>query len=89
MFTSNAQVAILNASSIFGRTVLNAFAADVGLFNLLLPVNAIMGILVFAMFGVTNTGAVIVFCILYGFFTGACTFLLWGTSPSLAHVVIA
>ncbi|EPS94439.1 hypothetical protein FOMPIDRAFT_1134395 [Fomitopsis schrenkii] len=64
-------VAILNASSIFGRTVLNAFAADVGLFNLLLPVNAIMGILVFAMFGVTNTGAVIVFCILYGFFTGA------------------
>ncbi|KZT66437.1 MFS general substrate transporter [Daedalea quercina L-15889] len=64
-------VAILNASSIFGRTMLNAVAAEVGLFNLLVPVNAVLGVLVFAMFGVTSTAAVIVFCILYGFFTGA------------------
>jgi len=64
-------IAILNASSVFGRTVLNMIAADVGLFNLLVPVIAVMGVLIFAMFGVTNTAAVIVFCILYGFFSGS------------------
>lgn len=43
-----------------------------GALNVVIPVSVVMGALVFVMFGVTNTAAVIVFSILYGFFSGAC-----------------
>ncbi|KAH9918100.1 major facilitator superfamily domain-containing protein [Fomitopsis serialis] len=65
------QIAILNAASIFGRTLPNMLADRVGPFNVLAPVAVITSALVLAMFGVTSTGAVIVFSILYGFFSGA------------------
>jgi len=64
-------IAILNAGSAFGRTIPNLGADLFGQFNVLVPVAFINAVLVFAMFGVTSTGAVVVFSILYGFFSGA------------------
>ncbi|CAE6475518.1 unnamed protein product [Rhizoctonia solani] len=64
-------VAILNAASILGRTIPNFIADKIGPFNLLIPCSAITGALIFAMFGVKSPAALIVFSILYGFFSGA------------------
>jgi len=64
-------LAILNAASIFGRTIPNFIADKFGPFNLLIPCSAITGVLIFAMFGIKSSGALIVFSILYGFFSGA------------------
>ncbi|KZT05812.1 MFS general substrate transporter [Laetiporus sulphureus 93-53] len=80
-------IAILNAASIPGRVVLNILADDFGVFNVLCPVIFIMGMLVFAMFGVTHTGSVIVFAILYGFFSGSYFSLSPAALTSLAKNV--
>ncbi|KZT05783.1 MFS general substrate transporter [Laetiporus sulphureus 93-53] len=81
------QIAILNAGSIPGRVVLNILADDFGVFNVLCPVILIMGVLVFAMFGVTHTGSVIVFALLYGFFSGSYLSLSAAALASLAKSV--
>ncbi|KAG8741703.1 hypothetical protein FRC10_002576 [Ceratobasidium sp. 414] len=62
---------ILNAASIIGRTIPNFLSDRVGVFNVMIPCSAIAGILVFAMFGVKSSGALLVFSILYGFFSGS------------------
>jgi len=80
-------IAILNAASIPGRIVLNMLADRIGPFNVLVPVITILGALIFAMFGVTSTGAVVVFAILYGFFSGAYIALLAPTLASTASDV--
>ncbi|PCH43672.1 MFS general substrate transporter [Wolfiporia cocos MD-104 SS10] len=72
-------IAIMNAGSIPGRIVLNILADSYGQFNVLCPVILAMGALVFAMFGLESVGAVIVFAILYGFFSGCCMSLLYAT----------
>ncbi|QRV86674.1 major facilitator superfamily transporter [Ceratobasidium sp. AG-Ba] len=64
-------LAILNAASVFGRTVPNFVADKYGPLNLLIPCATISGILIFAMFGVKSSSALIVFGLLYGFFSGA------------------
>jgi len=69
-------IAILNAGSVFGRTIPNMCADLLGHFNVLVPVAFINAVLVFAMFGVTSTASVIIFSILYGFFSGAFISLL-------------
>ncbi|KAI0081372.1 MFS general substrate transporter [Panus rudis PR-1116 ss-1] len=63
-------IAILNAASVFGRTIPNLIADKYGQFNVFAPIAFMCGILVFAMFGITNTAGVIVFSILYGFASG-------------------
>ncbi|KAG8762277.1 hypothetical protein FRC11_010136 [Ceratobasidium sp. 423] len=73
-------LAILNAASIFGRTIPNFIADKLGAFNLLTFCSAISGVLIFAMFGIKSAGALIVFSILYGFFSGAYVSLI---SPAL------
>lgn len=78
-------IAILNAGSIVGRTVPNHIADKVGQFNVLWPITAITGCLVFAMYGAKSTGAVIVFSILYGFFSGAYIALLAPTVAAMAR----
>ena len=45
-----------------------------GALNVVIPISLVMGALVFVMFSVTNTAAIIIFSILYGFFSGACKF---------------
>lgn len=70
------QIAIINAASVIGRTIPNAIADRVGNFTTLVPIWACTSALVFVMFAATNTGAVIVFAILYGAFSGACELVL-------------
>ncbi|CAE6526141.1 unnamed protein product, partial [Rhizoctonia solani] len=78
-------LAILNAASIFGRTIPNFVADKFGPFNLLIPCSAISGALIFAMFGIKSAGALIVFSILYGFFSGAYVSLISPVFISLAN----
>ncbi|KAH9921464.1 major facilitator superfamily domain-containing protein [Fomitopsis serialis] len=77
-------IAILNAASIFGRIIPNMLADRFGQFNVVVPVSAITGALVFVMFASTTTGAVIVFTILYGFFSGSYIALVPSTLAIMA-----
>ncbi|ETW75410.1 MFS monocarboxylate transporter [Heterobasidion irregulare TC 32-1] len=80
-------LAILNAASVFGRVIPSLIAQTTGVFNTIVVCTAICGILVFSMFGVTTVGAVIVFAILFGFFSGAYVSLLAPMLTSLARDV--
>ncbi|KAF9001669.1 major facilitator superfamily domain-containing protein [Cyathus striatus] len=80
-------VAILNAGSIFGRLLPNFLADKFGVMNLLIPCAAAMGILIFSLFGATNPGGVVVFSILYGFFSGGFISLLGLTFVTMADGV--
>jgi len=66
--------AILNASSIPGRTIPNLLADKYGHLSSLTTVRFCSGVLIFAMFGARDSAGVIAFAILYGFFSGACMF---------------
>ena len=62
---------IVNAGGFFGRIVPNYFADRWGPFNVLVPCSLIAAALAFAWIGVKSTAGLIVFCLLYGFFSGA------------------
>ncbi|KAG1735507.1 major facilitator superfamily domain-containing protein [Suillus lakei] len=64
-------IPILNASSMFGRTIPNLLADIWGPFNIIIPCVIIAGGLVFLMFVTSSVGGMIAFGILYGFFSGA------------------
>ncbi|THU98498.1 MFS general substrate transporter [Dendrothele bispora CBS 962.96] len=64
-------LAIMNASSMPGRIIPNGLADRYGPFNAIIPCAAACGILIFALFGVNTVAGVVVFSILYGFFSGA------------------
>ncbi|SGZ26323.1 BQ5605_C024g09886 [Microbotryum silenes-dioicae] len=64
-------LAILNAASVFGRTIPNAIADRVGPFNVLLPTVTLSGACVFIMFFASSSAGAIVFVLLYGFLSGA------------------
>ncbi|VDC06026.1 unnamed protein product [Peniophora sp. CBMAI 1063] len=74
-------LALLNGVSIPGRIIPNALAPQLGVFNLLISSIAVCGILIFAMFGINSTAGVVIFAILYGFFSGAMLSLL---TPAVA-----
>ncbi|KAF8518899.1 MFS general substrate transporter [Gautieria morchelliformis] len=61
---------IQNAASILGRTLPNFLADKVGPLNVSIFVSFGTGVMVFALFGVTDLSGVVVFAILYGFFSG-------------------
>lgn len=61
---------ILNAASVPGRIVPNFIADYAGPLNILTPCAAITGILALGWIGVNSLPAVLVFVILYGFFSG-------------------
>ncbi|EAA27839.1 MFS general substrate transporter [Neurospora crassa] len=63
-------VPILNAASMFGRTLPNWLSDKVGPFNILIPGALVCGALTLAMMGVKGLGAIIVVAILFGFFSG-------------------
>ncbi|THG98150.1 hypothetical protein EW026_g4001 [Hermanssonia centrifuga] len=63
-------ISILNAAGLFGRTIPNILADHWGPFNVMIPVTAISGCLIFAMFGATNEIGLVLFAIVYGFFSG-------------------
>jgi hypothetical protein len=63
-------VPILNAASVFGRTVPNAVSDITGPLNMIGPGAFICGILVFAMLGVKTVGGIVTIAVLFGFFSG-------------------
>jgi MFS family permease len=64
-------IAILNAASTFGRIVPNYLADKTGPLNMIVPCALISAVLAYCWIAVENKAGVIVFCILYGFFTGS------------------
>jgi hypothetical protein len=70
-FDSSAiQLSVLNASSIFGRVLPSMIAQYFGVYNLIVPSTLCIGITIFCMAAVTNVAGVMVFAILFGFFSG-------------------
>lgn len=63
-------VPILNAASVFGRTIPNAISDKTGPFNIILPGAAICSILIFCMIAVGNLGSIVTLALLFGFFSG-------------------
>jgi predicted MFS family arabinose efflux permease len=78
-------VPILNASSVFGRVFPNALADRIGTFNTLIPCTLACGGIAFAWMSVDDTGDLIVFAILYGFFSGSFVSLAPTTIISLSN----
>jgi predicted MFS family arabinose efflux permease len=64
-------VPILNASSVFGRIFPNALADRIGTLNTLTPCTLACGIVAFSWIAADDTGDLLVFAILYGFFSGS------------------
>ncbi|KAH6675788.1 MFS monocarboxylate transporter-like protein [Halenospora varia] len=62
---------ILNAGSFFGRIVPNHIADQIGSLNTAIVCTSVASLLGFVWIGIYNLPGVIVFCILYGFFSGS------------------
>ncbi|KAF8994416.1 MFS general substrate transporter [Cyathus striatus] len=62
---------IMNAATFPGRIIPNFFADRIGPFNACIPVGAMCAALILAMLHIESVGSVVVFAILYGFFSGA------------------
>ncbi|KAM5344939.1 hypothetical protein ACJ41O_010801 [Fusarium nematophilum] len=63
-------LAILNAGSVFGRILPNLLADKLGPFNVMTPCAGFTGILIFCLLGVDNAAGLVIFCALFGFFSG-------------------
>ncbi|KAK1757951.1 monocarboxylate transporter [Echria macrotheca] len=63
-------VPILNAGSMFGRTLPNALSDKIGPLNILAPCVIICGALTYALIGVTSLAGIVIITLLYGFFSG-------------------
>lgn len=78
-------IPIMNASSIFGRTIPNFLGDVIGPFNVMIPCTIISGGLLFLMFAATNLGGTIAFGILYGFFSGGFISLITPAAASYSR----
>ena len=63
-------IPILNAASVFGRTIPNYVADRTGPFNVIGPAALICGLLVLCMLAVKNTAGILVLAAFFGFFSG-------------------
>ncbi|EGN91613.1 hypothetical protein SERLA73DRAFT_118356 [Serpula lacrymans var. lacrymans S7.3] len=63
-------IPIMNAASLFGRTIPNFLADSWGPFNVMIPCTIVSGGLIFLMFVAHTVGGAVAFGILYGFFSG-------------------
>lgn len=81
---------ILNAASVFGRVIPNFLADKSGPLNMLLPCASISALLAFCWIAIHSKAGLVIFCILYGFFSGTFVSLppttVISLSPSLAVV---
>lgn len=64
-------LAVLNAGSVFGRTIPNYYAIRTGPLNIFLPAAVVSGILVLVLISVHDLAGVIIVALFYGFFSGA------------------
>lgn len=69
-------LAILNGASIFGRLLPNFIADKFGPYNMIIPFSFLSGVMIFAWLAVSTPAGLIVFAILYGFFSGSYISLL-------------
>ena len=83
-------LAILNAASTFGRVVPNFFADRTGPLTVLFPCSLLTALLAFCWIAIDDTAGLIVFCVLYGFFSGTFVSLpgpaVISLSPNLGEV---
>jgi len=77
-------LSILNARSFFGRIVPNFFADKIGPLNMQIPFALITALLAFCWIAIKDTAGLIVFCVLYGFFSGTFVSLPGPTVLSLS-----
>ncbi|KAK0515033.1 hypothetical protein JMJ35_002412 [Cladonia borealis] len=61
---------ILNVGSLFGRVIPNFLADKSGPLNMLLPCAKISAFLAFCWISIHSTAGLVMFCLLYGFFSG-------------------
>jgi len=80
-------LSILNAASIFGRLLPNFLADKFGNYNLVICASGASSVLIFIWPVAKSKGALIVFALLYGFFSGAYVSLLPGCLTSLSSHV--
>jgi len=64
-------LSLLNATSIFGRIVPNFVADKIGPMNMIFPCAIISGVLIFCLIAVHNLGGIVIFTLLFGFFSGS------------------
>jgi MFS family permease len=64
-------LSILNAASVFGRIIPGLLADKLGSLNVLATCSLASAVLAFAWIAIHSLGGLIVFCIFYGFFSGA------------------
>ncbi|EME85210.1 uncharacterized protein MYCFIDRAFT_65738 [Pseudocercospora fijiensis CIRAD86] len=81
---------IMNAASSFGRIIPNFFADKTGPLNMLIPTSALAAVLAFCWIAVDGLAGLLVFCIMYGLFSGTFVSLppttVVSLSPSLSVV---
>ncbi|EJU01044.1 MFS general substrate transporter [Dacryopinax primogenitus] len=77
-------LAMINAASIFGRTLPNLLADKFGPITVLIPCSVVTGAIVFAVLGIKNVGGLVIVCILYGFWSGAYVSLVGPMYASMA-----
>jgi predicted MFS family arabinose efflux permease len=78
-------LAIINASSVFGRIVPNFFADVIGPLNISAPFCCVCGIVAFCWTSLSSIGQSIVFCIFYGFFSGTFVSII---GPAIASLCL-
>jgi len=64
-------LSILNSASVFGRIIPNFLADKIGPLNMIIPCVTISGILILCLIPVKTVAGIVVFSLLYGFFSGA------------------
>ncbi|KAJ7628890.1 major facilitator superfamily domain-containing protein [Roridomyces roridus] len=69
--THSQQLAILNAGSVLGRILPNLLADRVGPYNTIIPCLFISAGLIFSIFGLKSVAGIVVFGVLYGFWSGS------------------
>jgi predicted MFS family arabinose efflux permease len=63
-------LAIMNATSMFGRIIPNYIADRVGPFNVVIPFALVTGVLCYCFIAATSSASIIVLIAFYGFFSG-------------------
>ncbi|KAK0219063.1 MFS general substrate transporter [Armillaria fumosa] len=76
-------IALLNGAGAFGRVMPTITVDRIGVFNSIVPCAIACGVLIFAWVAITNPASIMVFAVLYGFFSGAVISLL---GPMIAYL---
>lgn len=71
LITLPPQIALLNDAGAFGRIMPTTTVDRIGVFNSIIPCAIACGVLIFAWVAITNPASIMVFAVLYGFFSGA------------------